>query len=918
MNSLRNRNACPRPLLAALLLVLFLVAGGSTKAWADTVIFTANTTIGVGDNTHDGKDVIVRGCTVTINGAHSYASLSLENSGVVTHTPALRQGMALSVAGDVNVPLGSAINVDACGFGRGEGPGRGQNNLDGGGSGASFGGEGTYGRFGSYPSAGPTYGNIKDPADLGAGENLGSGGGTGYNGTRPGGVGGGAIRLTVGGILRVDGVLDANGTSGDYHGGGGSGGSLYLQVGTLTGVGAITSNGGYGYSQGGAGGGGRIVLLYNTDVFSGLLLASGNNSDETGRAGAGTIFRKQTTQTQGDLWVNNNGARGGVTPLNGPHIFNNVRVFGQGTLGAPVLQPLSITTLGDFTIADGYVSAAGRGFGPRNGLGAGNDNAGDGGGAGGSYGGRGTSGRFGTTPVSGPVYGDAALPLPLDFGSGGGSGYNGQYGGGAGGGAIHLIVNGTLSVEGRLEVNGVGGNYHSGGGSGGSLLLRVGALAGKGLITAYGGYGYSRGGAGGGGRIALYFVQRDAFTGTLSAAGAGSDEMGTAEAGTVKTEAVSANISPSLTVTPGTLGSGQTAVGQVTLSGPAPAPGIDIALASSNPQAATVPPSVTIAEGETTATFTITAASVTQQQTAKITARLWDQISTQTLTVKPWLGTLKLNPSSVSGGTSLTGTLTLNLPAPAGAGLTVALSTSNPAVTVPATVNIPAGTTTRNFTISVGAVATAKTVTVRASYLDERKDAVLSINPAGVVIRAVAVSPGSVIGGNRAYGVASLNTKAPTGGVLVALGSSDAAAASVSAWVLVPAGRTSASFAVTTKPVAGTKTVLISATLGATKMTTLTVRLAGVSSLMLVPPTVTGGETSIGVVTLDASSPTPVTVTITSNKPEAIPESTIIIPAGQTTGTFVIDTTAVASNVVATITAKANGLAKSQMLTITP
>ena len=51
------------------------------------VTFTGNVTIAEGDTTYDGQDIIVDGATATINGAHSFTSLSLINGAVLTHSP---------------------------------------------------------------------------------------------------------------------------------------------------------------------------------------------------------------------------------------------------------------------------------------------------------------------------------------------------------------------------------------------------------------------------------------------------------------------------------------------------------------------------------------------------------------------------------------------------------------------------------------------------------------------------------------------------------------------------------------------------------------------------------------------------------------------------------------------------------------
>jgi hypothetical protein len=58
------------------------------NATAPAVVFTTNTTIGVGIPTYDGQPIVVSNCTLTVNGVHSFASLLLTDSAVLTHSPA--------------------------------------------------------------------------------------------------------------------------------------------------------------------------------------------------------------------------------------------------------------------------------------------------------------------------------------------------------------------------------------------------------------------------------------------------------------------------------------------------------------------------------------------------------------------------------------------------------------------------------------------------------------------------------------------------------------------------------------------------------------------------------------------------------------------------------------------------------------
>ena len=182
------------------ILITFIVLFAAVlPSWAQ-VLFTTPVTINADNTTYDNQDIIVRGTTVTINGSHTFSSLKIENNGVITHSPKgdsnFSDGVTLAITNNCTIDLGSRINVNGKGWPAGQGPGVGANLLSNGGGGAAYGGEGIV----VYSNSGSVYGDIKTVANLGNYETLGSGGGSGYFGTRPGGAGGGAIRLTVSGI----------------------------------------------------------------------------------------------------------------------------------------------------------------------------------------------------------------------------------------------------------------------------------------------------------------------------------------------------------------------------------------------------------------------------------------------------------------------------------------------------------------------------------------------------------------------------------------------------------------------------------------------------------------------------------------------------------------------------------------------
>jgi hypothetical protein len=91
------------------------------------------------------------------------------------------------------------------------------------------------------------------------------------------------------------------------------------------------------------------------------------------------------------------------------------------------------------------------------------------------------------------------------------------------------------------------------------------------------------------------------------------------------------------------------------------------------------------------------------------------------------LSSLTLNPTSVRGGNSSTGTVTLSGAAPNG-GAVVALSSSNTTVaTVPASVTVTTGGTSASFAVSTQRVNSNTTITISGSYGGATQSASLTV-----------------------------------------------------------------------------------------------------------------------------------------------------------------------------------------------
>ena len=273
----------------------------------------------------------------------------------------------------------------------------------------------------------------------------------------------------------------------------------------------------------------------------------------------------------------------------------------------------------------------------------------------------------------------------------------------------------------------------------------------------------------------------------------------------------------SLSLNPTVVTAGNTLTGTVALITAAPAGGVTVALSSKHPSIATVPASVTVPAGATSANFAVSTSSNPNSTAVVITAAFDDATRSAllTLTLMPavTLSSLSLDPTSVTGGTPSTGTVTLNTAAPAG-GTAVALSSSNTAVAiVPAIVTVPAGATSANFTVATSPVTASTSVAISGTYSGVTGGAWLTVIPA-TTLSSMSLNPSSVPAGSPSTGTVALSAAAPAGGAAIALSSSNTSVATVPGSVTVGPGATSANFTVSTSSSCTSSAVTISGTYG--------------------------------------------------------------------------------------------------------
>jgi hypothetical protein len=174
-----------------------------------------------------------------------------------------------------------------------------------------------------------------------------------------------------------------------------------------------------------------------------------------------------------------------------------------------------------------------------------------------------------------------------------------------------------------------------------------------------------------------------------------------------------------ISLSPDTVICGDSSVCTVTLDRPSPNGPVVVGVMTGAPGFATVPALVTIPQGQISAQFTVATPNIAiafKTAAAPIQASFGGNFVSATLTVKSRvvagvLQSLTIFPTSVTGGGSSTGTVTLEQAVPTdtlvglaalepGAGPFGPPGTASPVASVPSSITIPAGTSSQRFTIT--------------------------------------------------------------------------------------------------------------------------------------------------------------------------------------------------------------------------
>jgi trimeric autotransporter adhesin len=350
---------------------------------------------------------------------------------------------------------------------------------------------------------------------------------------------------------------------------------------------------------------------------------------------------------------------------------------------------------------------------------------------------------------------------------------------------------------------------------------------------------------------------------------------------------------PSLTLSPSqlTMGVGRTTQLTISSSVPATGSGLSVALSSNNAAVATLPSSVVIPSGSTSASVALTTAAV---GTATIQAQANGYTASSTgITVRP----VSLNlPAGtlVAPGSTRSIPLTLSDPAPAG-GLTVALTSANTsAATVPAALTVAEGQSQANFVLTGVATGTSSISANATGY----QPASMAATVESVTI-GVASSISLPVEAVHTYAV-TLSRPAPAGGVVANLAIADTSKATVSpSSITIAEGETSGGTVLANVTGLSQGTTVLSATSLGLTATSVPVAVTAKANLVFNTSAATVGkglktysaEVSVSRKTGSSNyAPNiPVTVALTSgDSSKASVPATATIPAGQSTVYFFV------------------------------
>ncbi len=356
------------------------------------------------------------------------------------------------------------------------------------------------------------------------------------------------------------------------------------------------------------------------------------------------------------------------------------------------------------------------------------------------------------------------------------------------------------------------------------------------------------------------------------------------------------------------LSGGQSTNCTVGLTKAADSGGMQITL-SKTAGALTMPGSVTVPQGDSSAGFAATAGQINSDTPVTVTATAGGVTRTANITLKApaiapvSLSSLACSPLTVAPAGSSVCSVTLTGAAPS-TGFVVSLSSNNSEVAVPGSITVQSGATSAGFSASAGSGASG-TAQVTAQAGGVSKTALLTITSSGPLnITSLSCSPPILTGGGTSLCTVRVSPKAPAGGAAITV-AVDHPLLHAPGAVAVDGGGTSAQFEVSSGLIVSDGTALVRASAESSSKTT-NLSLIGIRPLALScsPSQVAAGSSTNCEITLNSGQvEQDINMTIRSSHASVTVPSSILVRAKQERVSFRANVAATATPQTVTLTA---------------
>ena len=317
--------------------------------------------------------------------------------------------------------------------------------------------------------------------------------------------------------------------------------------------------------------------------------------------------------------------------------------------------------------------------------------------------------------------------------------------------------------------------------------------------------------------------------------------------------------------------SGNTVFVQVQLNAAVGAGGASIQLSSSNPAALPLPATLTMPANTAWTQVQIQAGSVSVSTPVTVTATLNSaSASGQTSVSPPALKSISFSAGTITGNSTAQLNITLTGQAPSG-GAILTLTSDSPAVVVPSTATVPAGSPTAAVQVQTAQVAANTLATITASWNGVTVQTQVTVTPQGKPV-SITLNPSVTSSSTGSFATVTVDS-APASDETLQVTNSNPAVASVPGNVIIPAGSTRGGFSIQTAVVTQTAVATISVSGGGvTQSANLTVEPPPpppANSTLLVQAFGRSGETV-------SSSPAGIQVAVGSSQSAQFPTGTSV------------------------------------------